>query len=124
LRAEPIKGGGNAMDDIIGLLAMDDIIGLLLWVIMLGVYLIPTLVARSQEHHQLYAIGVLNLLLGWTLVGWIGALVWASKREEPLLNQKKNHHRKRNHHRKPPTQPQRPVAHSDLARRLAELRKV
>jgi hypothetical protein len=23
------------------------------------------------------AIGVLNFFLGWTLLGWIGALVWA-----------------------------------------------
>jgi Superinfection immunity protein len=100
------------MDDTNG-----EIIRLLLWLIMLGIYLIPTLVARCQEHHQLYAIGVLNLLLGWTLVGWIGALVWAFK---SLPNQKTNHHRKRNHHRKS-TSP--PVAHSDLARRLAELRE-
>ena len=47
------------MDDTNG-----EIISLLLWLIMLGIYLIPTLVARCQEHHQLYAIGVLNLLLG------------------------------------------------------------
>ena len=108
------------MDDTNG-----EIISLLLWLIMLGIYLIPTLVARCQEHHQLYAIGVLNLLLGWTLVGWIGALVWASKGKEFLPNQKTNHHRKRNHHRKStsPTQPQPSVAHSDLARRLTELRE-
>ena len=106
------------MDDTNG-----EIISLLLWLIMLGIYLIPTLVARCQEHHQLYAIGALNLLLGWTLVGWIGALVWAFKSEEFLPNQKTNHHRKRSHHRKrnhhrkstSPTQPQPPVAHFDLA---------
>ena len=102
---------------------MDDLIGLLLWATMLGFYLIPTLVAWSQEHRQLYAIGALNLLFGWTLVGWIGTLVWAFKREQPLPNKKKTHRRKKNHHRKSTTrtQPYPPVAHSDLERRLAEL---
>jgi hypothetical protein len=102
---------------------MDDIIGLLLWVIMLGIYLIPTLVAWSQEHHHLYAIAFLNVLSGWTLVGWIGALVWAFKPEELRPHEQRNHHRKKNHHRKSTTrtQPYPPVAQSDLERRLAEL---
>src|SRR6478672_3404333 len=73
---------------------------------MLGFYLIPTLVAWSHEHHHLYAIVFLNVLSGWTLVGWIGALVWAFKREEPLPNKKKNHRRKKNHHRKSTTRTQ------------------
>src|SRR5690554_4801536 len=43
----------------------------------LGIYLIPYWVAVQREHHNAAAIGVLNLLLGWTLIGWVGALVWA-----------------------------------------------
>ena len=78
---------------------MDDLIGLSLWAMALGVYLLPTLVARLHEHHQLYGIAALNVLLGWTLLGWIGALVLALKGEEPL-NEKKNHHRKKNRHRR------------------------
>jgi uncharacterized membrane protein YqaE (UPF0057 family) len=41
------------------------------------IYFIPTLVAFERRHHHPGAIFVLNLLLGWTLVGWIGALIWA-----------------------------------------------
>jgi Superinfection immunity protein len=40
-------------------------------------YLLPTLVAAWRSHHQTAAIFVLNLLLGWTVLGWIIALVWA-----------------------------------------------
>ena len=114
------------MDDIIGMImlgnAMDDVIGLLLWATILGFYLLPTLVAWLHEHHQLYAIAVLNLLLGWTLLGWIGALVLAFTAKEPLPNRKKLAGQK--HHRKSTarTQPRHPVAHSDLTRRLAELK--
>jgi len=43
----------------------------------LAIYFIPTLVAFERRHYHRGAIFVLNLLLGWTLVGWIGALIWA-----------------------------------------------
>lgn len=42
-----------------------------------AVYFLPTAVAVRREHPQKNAIGVLNFALGWTLIGWVGALVWA-----------------------------------------------
>lgn len=41
------------------------------------VYLGPAIVAGLRRHPQRSAILVLNLLLGWTLLGWVAALVWA-----------------------------------------------
>ena len=41
-------------------------------------YLAPTAVAVRREHHQAAAIFVTNLLLGWTLLGWIVALIWSA----------------------------------------------
>jgi len=41
-------------------------------------YFVPTIVANAREHHNSGAITILNLLLGWTLLGWIIALVWAA----------------------------------------------
>jgi len=46
--------------------------------IILIAYFLPGIIAASRNHHQSGAIFVLNLLLGWTVLGWIGALVWAS----------------------------------------------
>jgi hypothetical protein len=45
--------------------------------ILLGgfVYFLPTFVGQSKRNAG--AIFLLNLLLGWTLVGWVVALVWA-----------------------------------------------
>lgn len=40
-------------------------------------YFIPTVVAVVGRHRQAGAIGVLNVFLGWTVVGWVVALVWA-----------------------------------------------
>jgi len=38
-------------------------------------YFLPALVARST--HQRHFIFWLNLLLSWTIIGWIGAFLWA-----------------------------------------------
>ena len=47
--------------------------------LILGVllYFLPWLVAATNKKKNAQAIGALNLLLGWTLVGWVVALVWA-----------------------------------------------
>lgn len=42
------------------------------------VYFLPWVVASSRHHHNRGAIAVLNLLLGWTILGWIISIVWAS----------------------------------------------
>jgi uncharacterized membrane protein YqaE (UPF0057 family) len=47
------------------------------WTILLALYFLPTLVALLRGHHNGVAILVLNALLGWTLLGWVAALVWA-----------------------------------------------
>jgi len=43
----------------------------------LAVYFVPSIVAVTRGHWNRTAIFVLNLLLGWTFVGWGIALVWA-----------------------------------------------
>lgn len=45
--------------------------------IALAIYLLPSIIASCRDHGQLGAIFALNLLLGWTIIGWVGALVWA-----------------------------------------------
>ena len=62
-------------------------IGDYLWeaVAVLGVlfaYFVPSIIATHRFHHQHLAICVLNFLLGWTVLGWIGAMVWAASATE------------------------------------------
>lgn len=47
-------------------------------VIGMGVYLLPTLLAGYRNHHHAAWIGIVNLLLGWTIFGWIVCLGWAA----------------------------------------------
>ena len=49
--------------------------GLILVIVLLVVYFIPTIVGKDKKNAA--AIFALNLLLGWTLIGWIIALVWS-----------------------------------------------
>ena len=51
--------------------------GILILIIGMIIYFIPTIVASFRGHHNFVAILLLNIFLGWTLVGWVAALVWA-----------------------------------------------
>ncbi len=51
------------------------VIVLLLFIV--GLYFVPTIVALIRRHHQTGAVLVINLLLGWTLIGWAVALAMA-----------------------------------------------
>ena len=48
-------------------------------IILLAVYFIPTMAGAKKRNAG--AIFVLNLFLGWTLVGWVVALVWACTKD-------------------------------------------
>jgi hypothetical protein len=52
--------------------------GVAVWAVIGALYFIPAIVARNRHHRQRQAILVLNLLAGWTAIGWIVALVWAN----------------------------------------------
>ena len=43
----------------------------------LAIYFMPTSIAMGRKHQNVGALFALNLLLGWTLLGWVAALVWA-----------------------------------------------
>jgi hypothetical protein len=41
------------------------------------IYVTPSIIALCRHHHNAAALIVLNLLTGWTFVGWVVAVVWA-----------------------------------------------
>jgi hypothetical protein len=45
-------------------------------------YLIPSILAVQDKKRNKTAIIALNILAGWTLVGWIISLVWALTKEK------------------------------------------
>jgi hypothetical protein len=46
-------------------------------ILIVLLYFLPWFQALSSHKRNSTAIGLLNLLLGWTVIGWIVALVWA-----------------------------------------------
>jgi hypothetical protein len=45
--------------------------------LVLLIYFVPWIVAHNRDHPSTGGIVALNLLLGWTFLGWVIALVWA-----------------------------------------------
>ena len=62
---DPAAAGGN----IVGLVC----IGLFAFF----VYFLPAFIAGMRRHTNAAAIFILNLLLGWSFIGWVIALVWS-----------------------------------------------
>lgn len=53
----------------------------------LSLYLIPSIEADARNHSDALAITVVNILLGWTIVGWFAARAWAHRvHDERLLS--------------------------------------
>jgi hypothetical protein len=48
------------------------------WIVTpIAAYMLPSIVAHARQQPNLAAILALNVLLGWTVIGWVIALVWA-----------------------------------------------
>ena len=54
------------------------ILEFLLVVLIFAFYFLPTLIAFLRQHKNKLAIFLLNLLLGWTVLGWVVSLVWSA----------------------------------------------
>ena len=54
-------------------------IGLII-IAIFGLYLLPALISFIRRNKNWLAILFLNLLLGWTGIGWVVALVWSVMR--------------------------------------------
>lgn len=46
-------------------------------VVALALYFLPTLMALGLKRTSLASILLMNLFLGWTIAGWLLALIWA-----------------------------------------------
>jgi hypothetical protein len=52
-------------------------------IIFFGMYFLPTIIAAVAKRHNLPAIAAVNVFLGWTVLGWIVAFVWALVQPAP-----------------------------------------
>lgn len=52
-------------------------LSILMVVVMVALYFAPTIIAIIRKHHNVMPVALVNTLLGWTVVGWVVALVWS-----------------------------------------------
>lgn len=60
--------------------ALGAFIGIL---ILIGLYFVPTIVGASRKVVNIGSVLAVNLLLGWTLIGWAVALAMALRTNPP-----------------------------------------
>ena len=57
----------------------------LIWCIIgiavLIIHFLPSYIAYSRDHKSKGLILILNLLMGWTVIGWVILMVWATKKD-------------------------------------------
>ena len=51
-------------------------------VFLIPLYVLPSILAWKKTHR--IPILLLDLLLGWTVLGWVGALIWALLDRQPI----------------------------------------
>ena len=66
---------------------LDSTTVVILLMVVLLLYLLPTLIAYGREHSRRQLVAIANILVGWTLIGWILVFLWAALghvEEEPI----------------------------------------
>jgi T4 superinfection immunity protein len=51
----------------------------------LVMYFLPSIIALLRSKRDTLAIFLLNLFLGWSVIGWFVALIWAAKSDVPAV---------------------------------------
>lgn len=57
--------------------------GAVIIVTSIMMYVLPTLLAFKRDRHKKWRIAAINLLLGWTLIGWVVAMLMTYAYEPP-----------------------------------------
>ncbi len=55
------------------------------FVFSIAFYFLPGIIASIRGHRQQLAIWIVDILLGWTFIGWVVALVWACTTPDPPI---------------------------------------
>lgn len=73
-------------DQVNGFRDNDPVVFFILLTIIFVIHFVPSFVAFSRKHGSRFIILGLNVLMGWTVIGWALLLYWADKgKTEGLL---------------------------------------
>lgn len=60
-----------------GLNMFGKVISMLFFIAAPLLYVLPTIEAALKRHRSLVPIAIINVLLGWSFIGWVAAYVWS-----------------------------------------------
>jgi len=63
-------------------LGLNIIAGIMLAMMAIFIYLLPAYIAMRRKHKKALLIYLLNLFLGWTILGWAAAFVMACLKKD------------------------------------------
>ncbi|WP_028219598.1 superinfection immunity protein [Paraburkholderia oxyphila] len=69
---------------------MRSVIAYVLLAFVAVAYFTPSMIAQRRMKEQAARIFLFNLLLGWTVTGWLGVLSWATSSQEADLRSAQN----------------------------------
>lgn len=55
----------------------------ILVLLAITLYFLPTIIAYQRDHDSMITIFFIDLFLGWTLLGWLACVIWASFGGQP-----------------------------------------
>lgn len=64
------------------MIGLNVLVGTAVLAVLAVIYFAPGIIAGLRCHRNANAIFVLNILAGWTVIGWIVAMVWAWTNQE------------------------------------------
>jgi T4 superinfection immunity protein len=56
----------------------DNTIFVIILMLCVIIYMLPTLIAYARDIPRRQAVTVVNIIFGWTLIGWFITFLWAS----------------------------------------------
>jgi hypothetical protein len=56
----------------------DNTTTVVLMILIVAIYMLPTLIANARDHPRRLHIALVNIVFGWTLIGWLAAFMWAA----------------------------------------------
>lgn len=59
------------------------VVGLCFVTVAIFLYCLPWYIAARRKHHNKVPIALLNIFFGWSLIGWMAALMWAFTNPPP-----------------------------------------
>lgn len=60
-------------------------LGIFAVILVLILYFLPTIIAYQRDHDSQISIFFVNLFLGWTVIVWLAAVIWAASGTKTVI---------------------------------------